>query len=80
MVGQWCTSVCLSTLAFPFIVKRTFEDWFFPVLEQGLYDLFCGIYRAKFTFPMHFNGKKTSLIYRPFYDNVLLNMPHGYAY
>jgi len=34
----------------------TLREWLLPILELGHSDLLCGFYRAKFTFPMYFNG------------------------
>jgi len=36
-------------------------EWLLPILELGHSALICGFCRAKFTFPMYFNGNKIHL-------------------
>jgi len=49
------------------------------ILELGHRDLLGSYFRAKFTFPMYFNGNKICNL-KAFYNKILFNMPNDYAY
>jgi len=65
LLPSWCPSVNFGGTNLDGKTYRvhmwsvdTLGEWLLPILELGHSDLICGFYRAKFTFPMYFNGNK----------------------
>jgi len=70
-ISHWIT--CVSGIFSNILISRrnrdligqsedTLGDSLLALLELGHSDLLCGLYRAKFTFPMYFKGNKILLI------------------
>jgi len=60
-VNTGCTDLNGKTYRVQMWSVDTLGDWLLAILELGHSDLLSGFYRAKFTFPMSFNGNKICL-------------------